>query len=76
MKFGRYHIFLFKLFKPQAVSLRTLLWKNYKQKFYELKPPKFGLNFFEAKEKSDRKFMLLCGFEKFDKYFVLSLIHI
>ena len=70
VKFGRYHIFLFKLFKPQAVSLRTLLWKNYKQKFYELKPPKFGLNFFEDKDKTDRKFMLLCGFEKFDKYFV------
>jgi ATP-dependent RNA helicase SUPV3L1/SUV3 len=33
VKFGRYHIFLFKLLKPEAVSLRTLLWKNFHQKF-------------------------------------------
>ena len=32
VKFGRYHIFLHKLIKPEAVSLRTLLWKNYHQK--------------------------------------------
>ena len=31
VKFGRYHIFLFKLFKPKQVSLRVLLWKNFKQ---------------------------------------------
>ena len=31
VKFGRYHVFLFRLLKPEAVSLRTLLWKNYKQ---------------------------------------------
>ena len=29
VKFGRYHIFLFKLFKPSVVSLRILLWKNF-----------------------------------------------
>ena len=34
VKFGRYHIFLFKLLKPEAVSLRILLWKNYNQKFF------------------------------------------
>ena len=32
VKFGRYHIFLFKLFKPNAVSLRIALWKNFHQK--------------------------------------------
>jgi ATP-dependent RNA helicase SUPV3L1/SUV3 len=46
VKFGRYHIFLYKLIKPDAVSLRTLLWKNYHQKYFNLKPPTFGLNFF------------------------------
>jgi hypothetical protein len=29
VKFGRYHVFLFKLLKPEAVSLRILLWKNF-----------------------------------------------
>ena len=70
VKFGRYHIFLYQLFKPSSVSTRILLWKNFHQKFFELIPPKFGLNFFEEKKFIDRNFMLLCGFEKFDKFFV------
>ena len=69
VKFGRYHIFLFKLIKPEAVSLRTLLWKNYHQKYFKLTPPKFGLNFLDNKN-LDQKFMLLCGFERFNNYFV------
>ncbi|MDC0046699.1 helicase-related protein [Candidatus Pelagibacter sp.] len=70
VKFGRYHIFLYQLIKPEAVSLRTLLWKNYHQKYYFLKPPTFGLNFLNDKEDRNKNFMLLCGFEKFDNLFV------
>ena len=51
VKFGRYHVFLFKLLKPEAVSLRTLLWKNFRQKYFELTPPTFGLNFLDDKNK-------------------------
>ena len=69
VKFGRYHIFLHRLIKPEPVSLRTLLWKNYNQKYFNLKPPTFGLNFLEDKEKN-KNFMLLCGFEKFDNFFI------
>ncbi len=70
VKFGRYHIFLHKLFKPSSVSLRILLWKNYFQKYDVLEPPVFGLNFFEKKENINKDFMLLCGFENFDKIYV------
>ena len=70
VKFGRYHIFLHRLIKPEPVSLRTLLWKNYHQKHFKLKPPTFGLNFLENKENNNKYFMLLCGFEKFDNFFV------
>merc|ERR1712127_521486 len=70
VKFGRYHVFLFKLLKPEVVSLRTLLWKNFNQKYFELTPPTFGLNFLDDKNKQNKKFMLLCGFENFDNYFV------
>ena len=70
VKFGRYHIFLFKLFKPDAVSLRIILWKNYHQKYFELKPPTFGLNFLNCKNSVNKDFMLLCGFEKIDNYFI------
>jgi len=70
VKFGRYHIFLFKLLKPEAVSLRTLLWKNFNQKYFDLTPPTFGLNFLHDKNIENKHFMLLCGFENFDNYFV------
>ena len=70
VKFGRYHVFLYKLIKPDAVSLRTMLWKNYNQKYYSLKPPTFGLNFLEDNNLKNKNFMLLCGFEKFDKHYV------
>ena len=70
VKFGRYHIFLFRLIKPEPVMLRTILWKNYHQKYFNLYPPTFGLNFIEDKNNKNKNFMLLCGFEKFDNYFI------
>ncbi len=70
VKFGRYHIFLHRLIKPEAVSLRTLLWKNYHQKYFNLKPPTFGLNFLDSKDLKNKNFMLLCGFEKFNNFYV------
>ncbi|MDA9071345.1 helicase-related protein [Candidatus Pelagibacter sp.] len=70
VKFGRYHVFLFRLLKPEAVSLRILLWKNYHQKYFNLTPPTFGLNFLDDKNIKNKNFMLLCGFETFDNYFV------
>ena len=70
VKFGRYHVFLFRLLKPEAVSLRTLLWKNFNQKNFNLTPPTFGLNFLDDKNIKNKHFMLLCGFENFDNYFV------
>ena len=70
VKFGRYHVFLFRLLKPEAVFLRTLLWKNFNQKNFALTPPTFGLNFLDDKSITNKNFMLLCGFENFDNYFV------
>ena len=63
-------MFFYQLIKPEPVSLRTLLWKNFHQKFYNLKPPTFGLNFLDDKEIKNKNFMLLCGFERFDNFFV------
>ncbi len=70
VRFGRYHIFLYKLIKPEPVTLRTLLWKNYHQKYFKLKPPTFGLNFIDDLENRNKYFMLLCGFEKYENLFV------
>src|SRR5210317_63994 len=70
VKFGRYHIFLHKLIKPEPVTIRTMLWKNYHQKYFKLKPPTFGLNFIDDSDNRNKSFMLLCGFEKFDNFFV------
>jgi len=70
VKFGRYHIYLHRLLKPEAVSLRLILWKNFYQKHFDFKPPTFGLNFLESKKLLNKNFMLICGFEKFDNFFV------
>ena len=70
VKFGRYHIFLFKLFKPSSVSLRVILWKSFNEKNLNIFPPTFGLNFLEERKHINKNFMLLCGFEKLDKFFV------
>ena len=70
VKFGRYHIYLYRLLKPEAVSLRLILWKNFYQKHFDFKPPTFGLNFLENKKLLNKNFMLICGFEKFDNFFV------
>ena len=70
VKFGRYHVFLYRLIKPEAVSLRTLLWKNHHQKYFNLNPPTFGLNFLDDVKFNNKNFMLLCGFEKFDNLYL------
>ena len=70
VKFGRYHIFLHKLFKPSSVSMKILLWKNFYQKYFDLDPPLFGLNFVTNKKSINKDFMLLCGFESFNNIFV------
>ena len=59
VKFGRYHIYLHKLLKPESVSLRLILWKNFHQKYFDFKPPTFGLNFLESKKELSKNFMLI-----------------
>jgi len=69
IKIGRYHIFLPKMLKPKAVTLRTILWKIYNDISIDVGMPKFGLNFV-TNENFNEKFLLLCGFERFKDYFV------
>ena len=69
IKIGRYHVFLPKMLKPKAVTLRTSLWKIYNEVSSNLIIPKFGLNFL-TNENFNEKLLLLCGFEKFKDYFV------
>ena len=69
IKIGRYHIFLPKMLKPKAVKLRTMLWKIYNNISIDLNIPKFGLNFVKNQNYNE-KFLLLCGFERFNDYFV------
>ena len=69
IKIGRYHVYLPKMLKPKAVMLRTMLWKTYNDISSSTNMPKFGLNFV-VNENFNEKFLLLCGFEKFQDYFV------
>ena len=70
IKIGRYHIYLHKIIKPEAVKIRLLLWKNFYRNNMKLEPPKFGLNFIESKININSNFMLICGFEKFENFYV------
>ena len=36
IKIGRYHVFLPKMLKPKAVTLRTMLWRIYNNIYIEL----------------------------------------
>ena len=51
IKIGRYHIFLPKMLKPNAVDLRVKLWKLYFPNDKENIIPKSGLNFLIMKSK-------------------------
>ena len=70
IKIGRYHIFLPKMLKPNAVSLRIKLWKLFYSKDQKNIIPKSGLNFLKNEKINSRKFLLICGFENFNNFYV------
>ena len=70
VKIGRYHIFLPRMLKPSAVSLRIKLWKLYFSEDQKYIIPKPGLNFLKDESKKNSKFFLICGFENFGKFYV------
>ena len=69
IKIGRYHIYLPKMLKPKAVEFRINLWRIFNNLSIKNEIPKSGLNFLIGKT-LDTNFLLLCGFEKFEKFFV------
>ena len=70
VKIGRYHIFLPKMLKPNAVNLRVKLWKLYFVNDRKNNIPKFGLNFLKDETKINKSFLLICGFENFGKFYI------
>ena len=70
IKIGRYHIFLPKMLKPNAVNLRIKLWKLFFPEDKKYIIPKPGLNFLKDESKRNIKFLLICGFENFEKFYV------
>jgi len=69
IKIGRYHIYLPKMLKPKAVEFRINLWRIFNNLSIKNKIPKSGLNFLTGKT-LDKNFLLLCGFENFNEFFV------
>ena len=70
VKIGRYHIFLPKMLKPSAVDLRVKLWKLFFPEDKKYTIPKSGLNFLKNETNKNNKFLLICGFENFDKFYI------
>ena len=58
------------MLKPKAVDLRVKLWKLYYPNDKKHVIPKFGLNFLKDETIKNKKFLLICGFENFDKFYV------
>ncbi len=70
VKIGRYHVFLPRMLKPSAVDLRVKLWKLYFPEDKLNNIPKYGLNFLKDEKAKNNKFLLICGFENFNKFYV------
>ena len=70
IKIGRYHIFLPRMLKPNAVDLRVKLWKLYFPEDKKHIVPKSGLNFLKNESKKNNKFLLICGFENLGKFYI------
>ncbi len=69
IKIGRYHIYLPKMLKPKAVEFRISLWSLFHNLSSKNTIPKSGLNFL-TDANLEKNFLLLCGFEKFEEFFV------
>ena len=69
IKIGRYHIYLPKMLKPKAVTLRINLWRLFYGISNNTRIPKFGLNFI-INNNYDKKFLLICGFENFKDFYI------
>ena len=70
VKIGRYHIFLPRMLKPSAVTLRVKLWKLHYPEDKKYIIPKSGLNFLKDEKIKNNKFFLICGFENFNKFYI------
>jgi ATP-dependent RNA helicase SUPV3L1/SUV3 len=69
IKIGRYHVYLPKMLKPKAVTLRINFWRLFYEISEETQIPKFGLNFI-INSNYNKKFLLICGFENFKEFFI------
>ena len=58
------------MLKPNAVDLRIKLWKLYFPEDKNYIIPKSGLNFLKNETKKNNKFLLICGFENFDNFYI------
>ncbi len=70
VKIGRYNIFLPRMLKPNAVELRVKLWKLFYPEDKKYTIPKSGLNFLKNESVKNNKFLLICGFENFNEFYI------
>jgi len=70
IKIGRYHIFIPSMLKPNSVELRIKLWKLYFPEDNKNIIPKYGLNFLKNEKEKNKKFLLICGFENFNEFYI------
>jgi len=69
IKIGKYHLYQPKMIRPNAIKLKSILWKCFndtKNTTY----PTFGLNFLKNFQNKNIEFLRICGFETFDKFII------
>ena len=69
IKIGKYHIYQPRMIRPNAVKLKTILWKCFNN-VTDISYPKFGLNFMSNFKNKNQKFLRICGFETFGKFII------
>ena len=63
-------IFFFQIAKTRGSSIKNTFMEKLQSRIFKFKPQHLVLNFVDDKNQQTKNFMLLCGFESFDKFFV------
>ena len=69
IKIGKYHIYQPRMIRPNAVKLKSILWRCYNN-LENIPYPNFGLNFLKDFENKNKDFLRICGFETFGKFII------
>lgn len=69
VKIGNYHVYQPRMIRPNAVKLKSILWRCFNNQD-DMEYPNFGLNFIKNFKNKNKNFLRICGFETFGKFII------